>query len=241
MRISRMSPVHRRFLYPLLLNSFHLPTGPLIPDDDDELWLLADADSIEEWKQVREKVLAVMVKTNDAQGKQWLSHPILDADHGYMSQRAEERKASGSKGGKAKAAKSSGDEPAGGTPDDVSITFEDIVDGETKQFQPEFAQAGGLIQDLISDRFGDGEGSTMKPSAWCECVQAVKDVLDGWEQCDTDDLFDWLSSPDTYYSKETFKNCKTPLGLVRSFVKNAEAIRKDYERHVRARADSSST
>ena len=45
-----MRPIQRHFYRSLLIQASYCSTRPYLPDDDSQLWMLADADSLEHWK-----------------------------------------------------------------------------------------------------------------------------------------------------------------------------------------------
>jgi uncharacterized protein YdaU (DUF1376 family) len=55
--VIRMTPHHRLMYRALCQVARYIETRPYLPDDDNELYLLADADSLEQWKANREAVL----------------------------------------------------------------------------------------------------------------------------------------------------------------------------------------
>lgn len=75
---------------------------PYLPNDDDKLWLLADAGSKENWMQNRESIL---VKFEMIEDGKLLSHKRLMRDWVKLLVHYGNKARAGSNGGKAKAAK----------------------------------------------------------------------------------------------------------------------------------------
>ena len=50
LRVRHMRPIQRHFYRSLLIQASYCSTRPYLPDDDSQLWMLADADSLEHWK-----------------------------------------------------------------------------------------------------------------------------------------------------------------------------------------------
>ena len=51
LRVRHMRPVQRHFYRSLLVQANYCSTRPYLPDDDPQLWMLADADSLEHWTE----------------------------------------------------------------------------------------------------------------------------------------------------------------------------------------------
>ena len=71
--VLRMTP-HQRLMYRQLCQvAMFCSTRPYLPDDDNELYLLADADSLDHWKVNREAVL-IKFHQEEIDGKPMLAH-----------------------------------------------------------------------------------------------------------------------------------------------------------------------
>lgn len=101
--VSRGMTYMQRHLYRALLQAaFHCSTRPYLPNDDDKLWLLADAGSKENWMENRE---AILVKFEIVEDGKLLSHKRLMRDWTKLLEYYGSKAKAGSKGGKAKADK----------------------------------------------------------------------------------------------------------------------------------------
>jgi len=77
--VVRMRP-HQRLMYRALCQvARYCETRPYLPDDDNELYILADADSIDQWKANREAILVKFQKVT-VDGKPMLAHKRVLAD-----------------------------------------------------------------------------------------------------------------------------------------------------------------
>ncbi len=77
--VVRMQP-HQRLMYRALCQvARYCETRPYLPDDDNELYVLADADSLDHWKANREAVLVKFQKVT-VDGKSILAHKRVSAD-----------------------------------------------------------------------------------------------------------------------------------------------------------------
>jgi uncharacterized protein YdaU (DUF1376 family) len=77
--VVRMQP-HQRLMYRALCQvARYCETRPYLPDDDNELYILADADSIDHWKANREAIL-VKFQSATVDGKPMLTHKRVLAD-----------------------------------------------------------------------------------------------------------------------------------------------------------------
>ena len=56
--VGRMTPRQRALCRSLMIESYYCPSRPYLPSDDNELSLLADADSLEQWVNHKNVVLA---------------------------------------------------------------------------------------------------------------------------------------------------------------------------------------
>lgn len=72
-RVRYMKPMQRHLYRALIIQSFYCDTRPYLPDDDDKLWMLADADSKEHWMQHAETVRG-MFKPTEVDGVKLLCH-----------------------------------------------------------------------------------------------------------------------------------------------------------------------
>jgi len=72
--VIRMTWLQRHFYRALLLASFRCDTRPYLPDDDAQLWVLADAKSAKAWKENREAVLVKFTPLTDDKGRPVLSN-----------------------------------------------------------------------------------------------------------------------------------------------------------------------
>lgn len=119
--VMRMTP-HQRLMYRALCQAaMFCSSRPYLPDDDKELYLLADADSLDHWKENKEAVLAKFY-LEQVDGKPMLAHRRIMHDWEEIIEFVEHRRAAGAKGGQARAkhmldrakqdAKQDGEQPA---------------------------------------------------------------------------------------------------------------------------------
>jgi|HubBroStandDraft_1064217.scaffolds.fasta_scaffold165012_2 hypothetical protein len=98
----RMTP-HQRLMYRALCQAaMFTSTRPWLPDDDEELYLLADADSLEHWKANREAVLQKFYPVEVA-GQRLLEHKRILHDWEGIMEYVDQRRAAGARGGQARA------------------------------------------------------------------------------------------------------------------------------------------
>jgi uncharacterized protein YdaU (DUF1376 family) len=118
--VQRMTPRQRAMYKNLLQQMFFCSSRPRLLDDDDELWLFADAETKEEWLANREIILKKF-QANDG----LLEHKrVLEDWNRIMNKREElhdKRSAAGRKGGQASAKQRRGKEAkASNTPSKAS-------------------------------------------------------------------------------------------------------------------------
>jgi len=91
-----MRPLHRHFYRALIIESFVNSWRPYLPNDDQELWMLADAESAEQWLAHKDVVMRKFTLTED--GKLWQHKRIL-ADWETALKGKERDRENGRKGG----------------------------------------------------------------------------------------------------------------------------------------------
>jgi uncharacterized protein YdaU (DUF1376 family) len=100
--VVRMTP-HQRLMYRSLCQAaMFCSTRPYLPDVDTELYVLADADTLEQWKQNRDAVLVKFYPV-EIDGKPMLAHKRLLADWDRIIEIVNQKRAAASSGGKARA------------------------------------------------------------------------------------------------------------------------------------------
>jgi hypothetical protein len=96
-----MTKLQRHFYRALLQAAFFCSTRPHLPDDDEELSLLADADDVEVWKRNRQAVLRKFEPFTDDDGRELLRHRRLERDWEQLIAGVEQKR----RGGKARHAR----------------------------------------------------------------------------------------------------------------------------------------
>jgi hypothetical protein len=92
--VMRMTP-HQRLMYRCLCQVARFcETRPYLPDDDNELYVLADADSLEHWKANREAVLAKFQRVL-IDGKPMLAQKRVLSDHADYQSYLEQKSGAG--------------------------------------------------------------------------------------------------------------------------------------------------
>lgn len=82
--VIRMLPVQRHFYRTLIQAAFHASTRPNLPDDDAQLWVLADADNLEHWMANMGPVRAKFEPFVDESGLPLLAHKRITNDWNQM-------------------------------------------------------------------------------------------------------------------------------------------------------------
>lgn len=99
-KVQRMTPTQRSYYRTLLQNAWICETRPYLPHDDDELWLLADAESKEAWLANKEAVEKMFKSFTRFGGrKRYLSHLRVTSDWRRVSTLYELRRKNGQLGG----------------------------------------------------------------------------------------------------------------------------------------------
>lgn len=92
-----MRPLHRHFYRALLIASCFNSERPYLPNDDEQLWILADAESLEQWMSHKDVVMRKFTLTADS--KHWQHKRILK-DWQLMLDAHNERSEAGRRGGR---------------------------------------------------------------------------------------------------------------------------------------------
>jgi hypothetical protein len=100
----RLSTLPRWMYRTLSQAAWHCSTRPYLPDDDAELWDLAECESREQWEMYKESVRAMFTPVV-INGVKLLGHPRLVRDWDKLAAKRRQMRDIGSKGGKAKATK----------------------------------------------------------------------------------------------------------------------------------------
>ena len=97
-----MSNLQRHFYRALCIKGMFCSTRPYLPDDDNQLWLLADAGSLKVWQQNKDAVL-VKFQPVEIDGVKLLSHKRLLRDWDLLLKDHTKKVKAGRAGGLAKA------------------------------------------------------------------------------------------------------------------------------------------
>ena len=97
-----MSNLQRHFYRALCIKGMFCSTRPYLPDDDNQLWLLADAGSLKVWQQNKDAVL-VKFQPVEIDGMKLLAHKRLLRDWGLLLKDHNKKVKAGRAGGLAKA------------------------------------------------------------------------------------------------------------------------------------------
>src|ERR1019366_1215977 len=147
-RVVRMTP-HQRLMYRSLCQAgMFCSTRPYVPDDDIELFVLADADSLEHWKQNRDAVL-VKFHPVEIDGKPMLAHKRLLADWDQINESVNQKRAAASSGGKARAKQMAGTSQA----DAAKLKLKANTETESKQeseTQTQTANRNGKSKNTVA-------------------------------------------------------------------------------------------
>ncbi len=101
-KVRRMSPTAVKTYMMLLHEAYFCSTRPYLPDDEEDLYLMAYCENREEWASVREDVLG-MFEPKTVNGVKVLSNKRLERDWEHLQEIREMRSEAGRKGGLAKA------------------------------------------------------------------------------------------------------------------------------------------
>jgi uncharacterized protein YdaU (DUF1376 family) len=99
-----MTNVQRWIYKSLLQEAFVCSSRPRLPDDDDELWIMADCDNIEQWRENKQVIVRMFDRTQE-DGVPLLTHKKLEEDWDRLQERRDARAEAGRKGGLAKSSK----------------------------------------------------------------------------------------------------------------------------------------
>lgn len=104
LRVRKMTNVQRWIYRTLLQEAFVCSTRPRLPDDDEELWMMADCEDINEWKSNKGPVLRMFQKVQ-VDGVSLLANRRLDEDWDKILNIRESKSEAGRKSGETRRAK----------------------------------------------------------------------------------------------------------------------------------------
>ena len=104
MHVRRMAPTARHYYRALLQAAFFCDARPFLPADDAQLWMIADAESLQEWQKHKDQVLIKFTRfTQD--GKELLRNKRLDEEWAALLDNLEHSKNAGLASARARAEK----------------------------------------------------------------------------------------------------------------------------------------
>lgn len=106
--VKRWTSVQRALYRNLLMESYYNDLRPNLPNDDSQLWLLADAESLQQWLDNKEPILVKFYEDVDSDGVSILWNKRVRQEWGEMQERLEQRRNAGAASAKARLLKSSG-------------------------------------------------------------------------------------------------------------------------------------
>jgi hypothetical protein len=104
LHVRRMTNVQRWIYKSLLQEAFVCSSRPRLPDDDEELWIMADCDNIEQWLENKQVIVRMFERTQEG-GVPLLTHKKLEEDWDRLQEKRDARVEAGRKGGLAKSSK----------------------------------------------------------------------------------------------------------------------------------------
>lgn len=103
-KVRKMTSVQRWIYKSLLQEAFVCSARPNLPSDDNELWMLSDCDSLEQWLENKEPIVR-MFDLVEINGTKVLYHKRLNADWERVLEIREARAEAGRKGAEARSSK----------------------------------------------------------------------------------------------------------------------------------------
>jgi uncharacterized protein YdaU (DUF1376 family) len=103
--VNRMTPVQRSFYRNLLLDCYFGQDRPYITADDRELWLIAEADSLDAWLAVKELIMTKFSPVELSDGKQVLSNKRVLEEWERLESKLKQRQHAGLASAEARRAK----------------------------------------------------------------------------------------------------------------------------------------
>lgn len=100
LKVRKMTHLQRWIYRTLLQHAFVCSSRPRLPNDDEELWMMADCESIEQWLSHKPVILKMFDKV-DLDGKELLTQTRLEEDWTKLQAIREKRVEAGRKGGSA--------------------------------------------------------------------------------------------------------------------------------------------
>lgn len=165
-RVQRMTPRQRAMYRTMLQAAFHEPTRPYLPTDDGELWMIADADSLEQWERDKGPVLA-MFKAETVDGQEVLSQGRLLEDWRRLLEERDRYAGMGRKSGESRRSSSAHAEPKLNTGSTQAEQAESskAESSEVKQREEQTSQAETSRAEAEEEGRGEGSAATAAAAA----------------------------------------------------------------------------
>ncbi len=239
--VMRMTPTQRHFYRALLQAAFNVDTRPYLPADDNELWQIADADSIEQWQGNKASVLAKFQPFTAGDGTELWSHKRILSDWGQVLDYVEKKR----KGGLARQQKSAPAEH-----DAASACKPKVLKGKEKEIEMETvtepATAFGTVTDSNWNPLADplsspanGSGGTVtaliqkhingicnmwaslygKPAEDSDVGNIINRFYDGdavWAEAEIQNVLIWAKSKSNHWGPDK-NNLRSTADLLRDF------------------------
>jgi len=238
--VQRMPYPSRRLYRALLQAAFVCATRPYLPVEDEELYLLAEADDIEYWLQHKEPVLRMFTRITGEGGQELLERKRLTRDWNQMMEGVNNKR----KAGRARHSKSTGAEHAAAGA--LKLKPETKVKPEMKlkrnETETDSASGSGSVAidstdrqqlstddtraDELSEMWTNLSGTTGSPVDFAAILDSYTEGEDPIPECM--DLMHWAINVSNHW----------PAALVnsRSFKNAYETIRGQRDRYLSAAA-----
>lgn len=168
-RVRRMTPNARKSYVMLLHEAFFCSTRPYLPDNDEELWVMADCNNREEWDDMRQSVLE-MFTPFECDGAKLLVHYRVEKDWDRLL----------NKRGAISLARKRAAEARWGTPMqiDANECNTDATDAKQVSKEVKVSQVSKASETLSEQLDTNGQGEEMKASKvipdMCRRILGVK-------------------------------------------------------------------
>ena len=155
--VARMTPLQRAFTRSLMLECYYNEQRPWLPTDDNKLWLLADAASLEQWLENKDAVLVKFTPVTHSGISLYENKRVLE-EWQILEDRLKQRRSAGA--ASAKARRKRGNAPKAAAP---NTTEENTTEQDTTQHNTTLERSTLVERSFNARSTHDEDSSPLVP------------------------------------------------------------------------------
>jgi uncharacterized protein YdaU (DUF1376 family) len=150
--VQRMTSVQRAFYRNLLIESYYNELRPNLPADDEKLWLLADADSLDHWLANKPLILTKFNKGTDSDGVAILWNKRVYEEWGELLKRLQQKSNAGAASARSRMEKRNIPQP---TPTSVEQPLTSVEQPLPDSAEPNRTAPNSTVHKSVEQRSAD--------------------------------------------------------------------------------------